>query len=110
MSEVEDSNAWEDAAVLTADDRIRARVRLALDSLAPSPQDVVWDELKKMPKLPPTSPLISIAERAVAGLRDGSKSMIHVEAITEKVARPEGYEPGASIMVLVIYTPKVPRS
>lgn len=110
MSEVEDSNAWENAAALTADDRIRARVRLALDSLALSPQDVMWDELKQTPKLPPTSPLISIAERTVAGLRDGSKSMIHVEAVTEKVVRPEGYEPGASIMVLVIYTPKVPRS
>ena len=107
MSEVEDSNAWESMA--TADGRIRARVRAALDALTPSPQDVVWDELKQMPKLPPTSPLISIAERAVAGLRDGSKSMIHVEAITEKVVRPEGYEPGASIMVHVIYTPKVPR-
>lgn len=109
MSEVEDSNAWENEAPLTADDRIRARVRLALDSLAPSPQGVVWDELKKMPKLPPTSPLITIAERAVEGLRYGSKSMIHVEAITEKVVRPEGFEPGASVMVLVIYTPKAER-
>ena len=107
MSEVEDSNAWESMA--TADGRIRARVRAALDALTPSPQDVVWDELKQMPKLPPTSPLISIAERAVAGLRDGSKSMIHVEAITEKVVRPEGYEPGAFILFHVIYTPKVPR-
>ena len=109
MSEVEDSNAWENAAALTADDRIRARVRLALDSLAPSPQDVMWDELKQTPKLPPTSPLISIAERTVAGLRDGSKSLIHMETITERTMRPEGYEPGASMMVLVIYIPKAER-